>query len=199
MRRLLAISGKRFAGKDTFAALLGQAARARGVELATYAFAAECKRRFVETQRAAGVAVDLDRLTGDRGYKETWRPPLTEFTVAALAADPLIFVRQVARRLDADPRPAVITDLRLRHELAWLTSRYAVAVVRLVRSDAARAASGWSFDPAKDLHHTETELDDPAQWTEVVANDGTEAELAGRAEAVLSWLLPGSAAPRSDR
>lgn len=199
MRPLLAISGKRCVGKDTFAALLGQAARARGVELATYAFAAESKQLFVEARRAAGVEVDLARLSADRAYKEAWRPALTAFTVAALAADPLVFVRRVAGHLDGDPRPAVITDLRLGLELDYLRPRFALVVVRLVRADRARAASGWVFDPAKDLHHTETELDDPARWDETVVNDGTEAELGARAAAVLTRLLPGSAAPRSDR
>jgi len=97
---------------------------------------------------------------------------------------------RVASRLETDVRPAVITDLRLRLELDYLRPRFELIVVRLVRSDAARATSGWTFMPDKDEHYTETELDAPTAWTEVVANDGTEAELARRAETVLSLLLP---------
>ena len=117
MRRLLAISGKRFSGKDTFAALLVEQARARGVDLSLYAFAAESKRMFVEEQRQAGVEVDLARITSDRAYKEQWRPQLTRFTVEAIARDPLVFCRQVADRIEQSSSPALITDLRLMLEL----------------------------------------------------------------------------------
>lgn len=189
MRRLLAISGKRFSGKDTFAALLVEEAKARGVTLETYAFAAESKRMFVEQQRRAGVELELARLTTDRAYKETWRPKLTEFTVASIAADPLVFCREVARRIEASGKPALITDLRLKLELEHLRPRFPLHVVRLVRSDAARAASGWQFKADVDGHHTETELDDPSLWDEVVRNDGSVDELRARAREIIAQSL----------
>jgi phosphomevalonate kinase len=190
--RVLCISGKRFAGKDTLARLLVLAARRRGVTLSTYAFAGESKRMFA----AARPDLDLARLLDDRAYKELWRPQLTQFTVESLAADPLIFVREVMRRI---AEPAVITDLRLRLELAHLRAVCDPHVVRITRSDSLRAASGWTFEAAKDTHHTETELDDPSAWNEVVANDGSEAELGARADELLSRWLARSDAPRSDR
>lgn len=183
-KKLLAISGKRFAGKDTFAAHLVRAASARGTELATYAFAAESKRLF-----AARAHLDLPRLLSDRDYKEAHRPALTEFTVAALAADPQVFVRAVSDRIAIDPRPALITDLRLQLEIEFLRPRFALTIVRLVRSDAARAQSGWRFEAARDEHHTETELDDPALWNVVVDNNGPEIGLAARASAILDTFL----------
>jgi phosphomevalonate kinase len=188
-RRVLAISGKRFASKDTFAAALCRAARERGVELASYAFAAQCKRMFAAAARTRGEDVDLARLAADRDYKERWRPQLTAFTVAALAADPLVFVRDVARDLEADPRPALITDLRLRLEHDELRARYDLQVLRITRADAARAASGWRYDATKDLHFTETDLDDPTRWSELITNDGTEAELGPVAARVVSEFL----------
>lgn len=187
MRRLLAISGKRFSGKDTFAALLVDEAKKLGVTLETYAFAGESKRLFAEQQRREGVEVDLARLTADREYKEAWRPKLTKFTVEAIAADPLVFCRAVAQRIEASGRPALITDLRLKLELDYLRPRFALHVVRLVRSDAARAASGWQFKQDVDTHHTETELDDPSLWDEVVTNEGAVEALRARARA----LVPG--------
>lgn len=190
--RVLCISGKRFAGKDTLARLLVDAAHRRGETLSTYAFAGESKRMFA----AARPEIELARLLDDRAYKERWRPQLTQFTVESLAADSLIFVREVMRRIEA---PAVITDLRLRLELEHLRAVCEPHVVRITRSDAQRAASGWTFDPAKDTHHTETELDDPSLWNEVVHNDGREAELAVRADDLLSRWLARSDAPRSDR
>lgn len=194
MQRLLAISGKRFSGKDSFAALLVEEAKQLGVVLETYAFAGESKRLFVEQQRRAGVEVDLARLTGDRAYKETWRPQLTKFTVEAIAADPLVFCREVARRIEASGRPALITDLRLTLELDYLRPRTPLHVVRLLRSDAARAASGWQFKPEVDTHHTETELDDPALWDEVVRNEGSFEELRAAARRIVSESGLGPAA-----
>jgi phosphomevalonate kinase len=183
---LLALSGKRFSGKDTFAAALVNEARSRGLALATYAFADESKRLFVDAEAQRGIEVDLARLRSDRAYKEQWRPQLTAFTVAALAADPLVFCRAVTQRVEAAGAPALITDLRLRLELEHLRPRFALRVVRIVRGDAQRSASGWRFDPAKDEHRTETELDDPALWDEIVTNDGTIADLDAAAARVLS-------------
>lgn len=190
--RVLCISGKRFAGKDTLARLLVEAAGRRGVTLATYAFAGESKRMFA----SARPEIDLARLLDDRAYKETWRPQLTQFTVESLAADPLVFVREVMRRIEA---PALITDLRLRLELDHLRAVCEPHVVRITRSDEHRAASGWQFDAAKDTHHTETELDEPALWSEVVPNDGTVVELAARADELVNRWLARSDVPRSDR
>jgi phosphomevalonate kinase len=184
MRRVLCISGKRFSGKDTFAVQLAAAAQQRGFTLALFAFADESKRMFA----ASRPEVDLARLLDDRTYKEAWRPQLTQFTVDALARDPLVFVREVMARIEASPDRAVITDLRLRLELDHLRQVADPYVVRLVRSDAKRAESGWVFDAAKDTHRTETELDDPALWNEAIPNDGTIEQLAASAESVLSRL-----------
>lgn len=188
--QVVCLSGKRFSGKDTLARLMVEAARRRGIELATYAFAAESKRMFA----AARPEIELARLLDDRAYKETWRPQLTQFTVDALARDPLVFVREVMRRIEeAGDRPALITDLRLRLELDHLRGRGhgrgTPHVVRLLRSDARRAASGWSFDAAKDTHHTETELDDPSLWTATIDNNGSEADLAAHADALIKGLF----------
>jgi phosphomevalonate kinase len=177
VRRVLAISGKRFAGKDTLAASVVRQAWARGVLVMTHAFAGESKRMFAASVGARGVAVDELRLQGDRAYKEAWRPQLTEFTVAALGADPLVFCRAVADRIAGSECVGVVTDLRLRVEVAHLRSRFALYVVRVTRPDVLRAASGWRYTPAVDEHATETELDDPGLWDEEVHNDGTLAQL----------------------
>lgn len=189
MTRVLALSGKRFAGKDTVAGLLVELARERGLAVATYAFAGESKRLFVQQQRASGVAVDLAALLGDRDYKEVWRPMLTAFTVASLRDDPLIFCRAVADRIARGEARAVITDLRLRLEVEHLRSRFELYVVRVTRPDPLRARSGWNYSPAVDRHPTETELDDPALWDEELVNDGTIEQLRSRvAERFSGWL-----------
>lgn len=189
MRPLLAISGKRFSGKDTFAAMLVERARARGVTLTTHAFAAESKRMFVEDRRRAGVEVDLERLTRDRAYKELWRPELTRFTVDAIARDPLVFCREVADRIERSPELALVTDLRLGLELRELRARFSLRVIRMERPDSLRAASGWRYDPAADTHHTETELDDPSLWDVIVRNDVDESALRVRADEIIATHL----------
>lgn len=186
---LLAISGKRFSGKDTLAALLVEHARKRGVVLHTYAFAAESKRMFTAQQAAAGITVDVERLQHDREYKELWRPQLTTFTMESLAADPLVFCRSVADRIDASSSSSLVTDVRLRLEVEHLRPRFELHLVRIARSDQARAASGWKFTPSADEHRTETDLDDPSLWDEVLTNDGSLAELAAKAEAVIEAQL----------
>lgn len=189
MTRVLALSGKRFAGKDTLAAILGELARERGAAITTYAFAGESKRLFVAQQRALGVEVELERLLHDRAYKEAWRPRLTEFTVSSLAADPLIFCRAVADRIAAADDRAVITDLRLRREVRHLRARFELHVVRITRPDPLRAASGWHYSQAADLHPTETELDEPSLWDEELVNDGSLAQLREQAARRFSaWL-----------
>jgi phosphomevalonate kinase len=185
MTRLVAISGKRFSGKDTLAGMIVDEAARRGVTVPVWAFAAESKRMFA----AGRPEVDGERLLRDRAYKETWRPELTKFTVESIAADPLVFCRGVCGRIDAAGVPAVISDLRLRLELDWLRPRYALRVVRVVRSDARRAESGWTRVDSVDGHHTETELDDPSLWDVVVPNDGSLDELRARAREVCDQQL----------
>lgn len=189
MKRVLCISGKRFSGKDSFADLLCERARARGHELALFAFADVSKRMLVEAQRAKGVEVDFARLLSDRAYKELWRPTLTQLTTDSIAGDPFVFCREVGDRIEVCDRPALITDLRLRVEVAHLRPRFDLHVVRLARSDARRAASGWVYDRDVDGNYTETELDDPSLWDEVVTNDGTADELRSKAAAVIDAYL----------
>ena len=194
-KRLLAISGKRFSGKDTLAALLVERAALRGLTLETCAFAAESKRMFVEDRAAHGTAVDLERLQRDREYKETWRPQLTAFTMDQLAQDPLVFCRRVADRIALSQHASLVTDVRLRLEVEHLRPRFDLHLVRIARSDDARAASGWTYTAAVDGHETETQLDDVSLWDEVVDNDGSLDELAAHAEDVIARAT----SPRNDR
>lgn len=199
MRRVLALSGRRFAGKDTLAGLLVALAGERGVALKTYAFAAESKRLLVAEMRAQGVDLELERLLHDRGYKEQWRPQLTACTMAALQRDPLVFCRAVADRIAGSDGAAVIADLRLRGEVKHLRARFDLYVLRVTRPDPLRAAAGWRETSGVDDHPTETALDDPSLWDEVVANDGDLELLRARADTRLNAWLAAAGAPRSDR
>ncbi len=190
--RVIAISGKRCVGKDTFAALILGAATQHGARLASYAFAGESKRLFA----AQHPEVDLERLLGERAYKEQWRPMLTAFTVAALARDPLVFCRAVVERMAAIGAPAVISDVRLQLELAHLRPCCDLRVIRIERNDAHRTTAGWAWQAGTDDHRTETELDSPTLWDERIANDGSLEALATHAAVSARWLC---AVPHSDR
>lgn len=178
MKRVLALSGKRFAGKDTVAAMIVELARERGVAIAAHAFADECKQRFVARMQLRLIPIKRADLN-DRASKERWRPQLTKFTMESLRADPLIFCRAVADRIERAEERAVITDLRLRLEIEDLRSRFELYIVRITRPDSSRASSGWTYSEG-DEHPTETELDEPSLWDEELVNDGTLEELRER-------------------
>lgn len=185
--RLLALSGKRFAGKDTVAGVVCALAAERGLAVACFAFADESKRAFAAS---LGGAVSVERLRSDRAYKEAWRPRLTEFTTAALARDPLVFCRAVAERAAGRSGPSIVSDLRLPAELAYLRGRFDVWLVRVSRSSSERARSGWVRSPAVDEHYTETALDDPSYWDEELDNSGELGALREQVARRLGvWLL----------
>jgi phosphomevalonate kinase len=181
---VIALSGKRFSGKDTLATLLCDRAVALGEPLRRRALADECKRAFVEEQAAAGVAVDLAGLLGDRAYKERWRPALTAFTERALARNPAVFCERLLPPGAPAGEPLLVTDVRLLHDASFLKAHGDTLLVRLSCDDAARARFGWTHTDGVDTHRTETELDRYAAWDLIIPNNGSLADLdawAGRA------------------
>ena len=180
---IIALSGKRFAGKDTFADALVAKMSALGMSLPKGAFATECKQAFAEDERAQGHPVDVARLLSERAYKEQLRPALTAFTERALAKDPLVFVRGVLARFESFGC-GLISDLRLQLELDFLRQHTKLLSVRLERTDQHRAESGWRFTSGTDDHRTETELDNETKWGLVLSNDGSLEEWKAQAEAL---------------
>ena len=178
---IIALSGKRFAGKDTFADALIARLHALGVSLPKGAFATECKRAFAEDEHTQGREVDVNRLLNERAYKEQLRPTLTAFTERSLAQDSLVFVRGVLARF-APFGCGLISDLRLQLELDFLRQHTQLLSVRLERSDQHREESGWRFTPGTDDHRTETELDHEKSWGLVLSNDGSLDEWKAQAE-----------------
>jgi phosphomevalonate kinase len=168
---IIALSGKRFTGKDTFADALIESAKGLGLDIPKGAFAAECKVSFVEEQRGEGRSIDLQRLLDDRVYKEQLRPELTAFTEREIAKDPLVFVRKTLARFEPFG-VGLVSDLRLQLELDFLRPNTRLLAVRLERPDALRAQSGWVFVPGTDDHRTETELDGEQQWDLTLVNNG---------------------------
>lgn len=213
MRPVVALCGKRYAGKDTLAAALEAAAAEIDRPFLRLAFADEAKRAFAQyynARLAAAAAsagphdvtqrVDGERLITDRAYKEQWRPQLTEFVSRALSEDPAVFVTQLVRAVEcADPSALiVVTDLRLRSDLALLARHCRVHVVRVERSAQLREASGWRYAKAVDEHPTETEMDDPRTCNDVIRNEGPVAELRTHARALLARLEAGAPIPAAE-
>ena len=191
---VLAISGKRFYGKDTLAELLCDLAQQAGKPLLRHALADQSKEGFADSHTAAGAPVDARRLKTDRLYKERWRPELTAYTEAELARDPLVFCKRLLAAARGQAAPAIlISDLRLLCELEWLRERGAF-LARLHVEGSVRAGFGWSFQEGVDDHRTETELDGRSDWDAVVVNPGTRAGLEEEAVALLAafWSAPGT-------
>ncbi|RYE82035.1 MAG: hypothetical protein EOO75_21315 [Myxococcales bacterium] len=184
--RVLALSGKRFVGKDTLGALLVERARAHGITLERVALADESKRAFVEDEARQGRHVDLARLLGDRSYKESVRPRLSRYTEDALARDRHVFCRRVLGRPAGPGAALLLTDLRLASDAAFLRAACRSYLVRLRCDDATRQRLGWHHDPVVDTHWTETDLDDHPDWDEVVDNPGDMVGLGLLADGVLA-------------
>jgi phosphomevalonate kinase len=187
MMKLIAISGKRCTGKDTFTDALVSHAKQLGRSLPQGAFAAECKAAFVTQQQTLGNHVDLNRLLSERAYKEQIRPLLTAFTEQELAKDPLVFVKQVLARF-ARHGIGVVSDLRLRCELDYLRAHTALFTIRLERPDHLRTQSGWTYTIGTDDHRTETELDCEKDWNLVIQNNQTVEDLQTTAQTLAETL-----------
>lgn len=174
--RVWAISGKRFSGKDTLAALLVRKLNERNLVARRFALADACKEGFVAEQKTLGIEIDLPRLMTERSYKELWRNKLTEYTEKVLSQDPTLFVKAVveqARIVDI----AILSDLRLMAELNYLQENTECKLIRINRSDDSRRQSGWCFDRDKDLHRTECELDLFRAWDCKIDNNTSIKEL----------------------
>ena len=85
-------------------------------------------------QATLNMAANLSRRIGVISYESTSIPFIRKNA----------FNWGVADRIEAEPMPCLITDVRLRLEVDHLRSRFDLRLVRITRGDAARASSGWS-------------------------------------------------------
>lgn len=193
MTRLIGLSGKKRAGKDTAAATL-----ISSFGFQRYAFADPLKK----------AALDLDPLIlfeQDEGYLMprggTWEPAyerlgsvvnrlgweqakeirevrrtLQNYGVAIRQLQPDFWIRTTLGRALATPRPVVITDVRFPNEAAAIETAGGV-VIRIERP-------GLESD---DTHASETALDD-YYFEHVLHNDGTVEDLAAKVEALFYRL-----------
>eukprot|EP00403_Amphidinium_massartii_P014915 CAMPEP_0178421258 /NCGR_PEP_ID=MMETSP0689_2-20121128/26555_1 /TAXON_ID=160604 /ORGANISM="Amphidinium massartii, Strain CS-259" /LENGTH=221 /DNA_ID=CAMNT_0020042765 /DNA_START=72 /DNA_END=738 /DNA_ORIENTATION=+ len=191
-RVVIAVSGKRAAGKDYISSLiLAEVARnIPGARVTRLAFADRCKKEFAEKE-----GLNLEQLHKDRSYKELHRAKMTEYYLQTVAADPTHFIDGVVREarqfLEEGEGPALDLDLRHLTEVKSLRTPGSltadeILLVRVNADDSIRQARGWVPDPEKDLSSTECDLDTLQSFGWVLQNHDSEAVK----EEVRSRVLP---------
>mmetsp|Transcript_50333 Transcript_50333/g.93064 ORF Transcript_50333/g.93064 Transcript_50333/m.93064 type:complete len:224 (-) Transcript_50333:16-687(-) len=177
---LIAVSGKRASGKDYLSTLILEEVQKKiaGVKLKRLAFADQCKHEF-----AAREGLEVEKLLGDREYKEKHRARMTEFYLQTVASDPKHFIASVvdAARcffIDSGDAPAlcVISDLRHAAEVPYVRSAEmreltdAIILTRVHADDEIRRQRGWEPDAEKDSSSTECDLDTFQSFAWVLEN-----------------------------
>jgi phosphomevalonate kinase len=194
---LVMLSGKRLVGKDAVAdELIAQCGRA-GVTARRLTLVDCCKVGYA----AETAGVELQRLLGDREYKEAHRTSMTRWFHETIAKDVEAFRRIVATQIKEDggcTRVFVISDARLLRDFSFFESSergwaggalwQPPLKLRIEASDEARKERGWEPNATQDTDATECELDDYSQWTKVLRNDGSDR--GGLARLVEAELLP---------
>lgn len=166
MTPLIGIGHRARVGKDTFAWLLIDALRARGIDARRYAFAdalkAYCRVEHGMTAKDAPLLQQVGVSMRDSRGADIW--------VNTLAA-------QIAEEA---PAIAIIPDMRFPNEMAWVQAQGGLAV-RVTRPEPP--------DAGRDLTHiSETALAD-APFDLTIANDGTLADLRAQAEALVTRVV----------
>ena len=152
-RRIIAISGKMRAGKDTFAEVFTSI-------IPTFnrvGFADELKREF-----AALHYITVDDINT---YKDIYRERLINYGAMKRAESPLYWVSRAL----IHPNDIIITDLRFRNEYDHLTMLGKTTFIRIESSTEERSKRGKVIDNDP----SETELDKGIAWDFVLENNGT--------------------------
>lgn len=175
---VIALAGKRKAGKDAIAAALMHLLEQKGVAAVRGAFADEVKRAYLRSDKCTDPELTLQDLTESGVKKELHRSNLIEFGETARAIDPMVWVRLLLQRLNqsdaARTGVVVVTDLRYPLEL-WALKQTCVRVLCFYvdASDEARGERGYVFTRGVDDGASETALK-PFMCEETLRNDKTE-------------------------
>ena len=148
--RVVALSGKRYAGKTTLAnALVAHATHPlQVVHLST-----AIKKDYFHEQHTGFVL--------ERARKEEHRARMIAYAERARADDSHYWCRRAWEALAAAPATVLVTDVRRASDLEfWRAHASAVTVVRVECGDAERTRRGWTSVPGVDDVPSETGLDD---------------------------------------
>jgi phosphomevalonate kinase len=168
---VILISGKRCAGKDTFAQVLKKYLEEKQNKFVHLThFADECKRLF-----ASQSGTDYQRLLNDREYKEQHRAELTNFYTKSKTDNVLMFCEGITGQLKAmDPHKqnvVIVSDLRHQFEVAYFKKFNQdhpdmikqLVLVRIEANNSVKELRGWKLS-AIDSDTTEIDLDQFTGW-----------------------------------
>lgn len=112
---LIAVSGKRAAGKDTFSHILAPLFPSETTT--TAAIANAFKRDFADRFHC-----DYERLLKDREYKEQWRTKMNDYFANEYLADGDLLkeVRTLVKNVPEHVKLVIVSDLRLKRDAAAL-------------------------------------------------------------------------------
>jgi phosphomevalonate kinase len=161
MKLVIAISGKRYAGKTTAAEKITKHMAQYNLSACTMEIGEFLKRQYCILNR-----LDIDRMLYDRLYKEEHRKALCDYSAKLKTVhgetywiDKLLLHVEEHEASDV----LIISDIRKIREIdrirAFCARRCDVIVVRIDISDEERERRGWKYDPAIDTRDLETELD----------------------------------------
>ncbi len=168
---LILVSGKRYAGKDTFAVLLTEACRQRHMRVVIRKTADRLKKEFCRLY-----ALDSDRFLSEREYKEKYREAFAEFTSGFRREENAKkFLASIASDL-REQDVIIVSDVRTKYDLFALRKRSSTTLtVRINASEQTRMKRGL-IPSHYDTLSFETELDEE-KFDYTIENDGSVAAL----------------------
>lgn len=168
---VILISGKRYAGKDETAKIIGEIYKNLCPLIRPLAYYP--KKKFAKMND-----LDLDRLLNDREYKELHRPGIIDLAMKNREYDPLVWAKNLYHDCltpDKENKCVVIPDYRFKNEYEYLNrfKHLNVKRIRVIADENTLIDRGWSYNPRIDESPSEMELTDKnVKWDYVVSNNG---------------------------
>lgn len=171
----IALAGKQYAGKDTVADML--------IDLLPqyhkYPIARAIKEEFARLYNLSPQAVEAD--------KAIYRVGLITLGQRRRVQNPNYWLERILEL----PGPAIVSDMRLRHEFDCLKAKGAL----LIRVESERSARGERGTLTNEADATECELDNETRWDALILNNGSKDDLKAQLVKLLGplGLLPQTA------
>lgn len=167
-RKIIAVSGKQFSGKDTVADILTE-------ELSDFVkapLAQAIKQKFSEDKDLPIDVIDMN--------KPVYRADLIELGNSMRAVDPEYWIKTVLEK----GTNLIVSDMRLKTELKTFEELGAITV-RVNSPREERAKRGLIVS---EFDKTEVDLDDIITWDYVINNDGSYEDLKNKARELASEI-----------
>lgn len=168
-KKIIALSGKQFSGKDTVAKILLE-------KLTSFKRVGIGDAIKIEYGRQKGLTFDEIEKN-----KSQYRADLIELGDYGRAISPFYWLEKIIE-LDYD---VIIPDLRVKSELKILKNVDSITI----RVEASREARSLRGELVKEDDTTETDLDDVTDWDYVIENDSTYDDLKAKAYHLAEKIL----------